>query len=82
MRVDGVEFDPFIQKWVYTFIFSQKPGENMTVGDRIDLKEGVVLKKTEDDLITVCAAIPLRIDFLNNALLRSRNTRNGTCTDE
>lgn len=79
VRIDAVEFDVSLQKWVYTSHFQQKPGENMTVGDRIDLKESVVLRHTEDDLVTVCEAIPIRIDFLEQSLLRSTNLRDSVC---
>ena len=66
MRVDSYHFDEIRQEWVYSFVFEQKPGENMTVGDRIDLRAPVLIMKFERELITVCEAIPLRITFLES----------------
>lgn len=68
MKVDGLHFDPALRMWVYTFVFHQKPGENATVGDRIDLREPVTITKAESELLTVCEAIPLRVTFLQQAL--------------
>ena len=81
MRVDGLDFGPQIQKWIYTFVFEQKPGENMTVGDRNDLRSGVVITKNEDELLTVCEAIPLRIDFLERALNTAQTNQGRFCEE-
>lgn len=79
MRVDGFEFDPNKQEWLYTFVFEQKPGENQTVGDRIDLRQPVVIKKFETELLTACEAIPLRVQFLQRALNGSRSKFTSIC---
>ena len=79
MRIQTANFDPASLQWIYSARFKQKPGANATVGDRIDLRRSVVVSKAENNLLTACEAIPLRIQFLVEALNTSRRRQSTHC---
>lgn len=82
MRIDDIRWDEETGKWRYTAYFNQKPGENATVGDRVDLRRNVVVEKLESELITLCEAIRFRVQFLTRTLNKVTNKRVARCGTE
>lgn len=79
LRVDRAIYNRESGEWEYTFFFKQRPGESMTVGDRIDLKENVIFKKAESELVGICDALELRVDYLTKSLDSANRKAQNLC---
>jgi len=77
--VDAIEFDTTESEWKYTFVYKKRPGENMTVEDRIDLKTQVVTSYLESELCTIDEALPLRVEYLTTALSQATTKKEALC---
>jgi hypothetical protein len=82
MRIDDFRWDEKVAKWRYTAYFNQKPGENATVSDRVDLRQAVVVEKLESELITLCEAVDFRVQFLTRTLAKVTSKRVARCGTE
>lgn len=67
-RIDNIEFNNKTGEWVYVFFIKQKPGAVSTVVDRNDLKNNIIISKSESELIDFCDAMAIRILYLNKSL--------------
>lgn len=79
MMIDAVAYDSGSTKWKYTFVFQQRPGENMTVGDRNDLKSEVVVSYYEDEITNLYEALTLSVSYLTQAVNSARAKRVKNC---
>lgn len=69
VRITNIgEFARDSNQWTYRFTYSQRPAATQTVGDRIDLKNTVSLVLFEDEIVTLCEALPLQIGVLERRL--------------
>lgn len=82
MRIDDFRWDEKVGKWRYIAYFNQKPGENATVSDRVDLRHSVTVEKLEGELITLCEAVRFRVLFLGRTLNKVANKRVARCGTE
>lgn len=68
MRVEGVQYDPAVGRTFYYFTFKKTKLNNQTVGDANDLRSDNTIKIIEEELLTYCEALDIKIIYLQNAL--------------
>ncbi len=71
LRVQGVQYDSVVDRTFYYFTFKKTKLNNQTVGDANDLRNDNTIKIIEEELLTFCEALDVKIAWLQRELSAS-----------
>lgn len=78
-RISNFKWDSDLGQWLYTFHIKRRPERNMTVGDRDNWTRKLDLRYPEEDLCLICEALPIAVNFMQQAVQRAKYRRQTLC---